>query len=316
MRALLIRLESWPLVAWTLYASIGLLTTLGLVLVACDGNDHPYESRLEIRVPKLPKPKQPKPPQVDFIPRHTIYPDVGTAALALLVDQPRVIGIGELHERTDRDGVGKPALVRFATELLPALASRTSDLVIETWMVDPACKTGVANSRQVETAMKRPPSTKTQISSLFGVTKANSITAHVMRLTCADLDAVAPQDGVEAEQLLAIVTRELDRVTRSAVRYRDERQETRPLVLVYGGALHNDLYPFKSTRQWSYALAVDAAIGGRYVELDLYAPEQVEGNPQYQDEDWYPLVAKTAADRVVLVELAPHAYLMLLSRSR
>lgn len=315
MRAVLIRLESWPLVAWTLYAAIGLFATLGLVLVACDGRDHPSDTRLEIRVPKLPKAKKANPPD-DFIPRHTVYPDVASAAVAILVDQPRVIGIGEIHERTDRDGGGKPALVRLAGELLPALASRTSDLVIETWMVDPACKTGVAQSHQVETAMRRPTSTKTQISSLFGVTKANSITAHVMRLTCADLDAVANQAGVEAEQLLAIVTRELDRVTRSAVRYRDEHQETRPLVLVYGGALHNDLYPYKSTRQWSYALSVDTAVGGRYVELDLYAPEQVEGNPLYEGEDWYPLVAKTAADRVVLVERAPHSYLMLLPRSK
>lgn len=316
MRAVLIRLESWPLLAWTLYAGIGLVATLGLVLVACDGADHPTDARLDLRVPRLPKAGKPRAATEGFVPRHTLHPDLAAAARAILADQPRVLGIGEIHERTDRAVHATPALVRFADELLPALASQTSDLVIETWMVDPACKTGATRSSQVETAMRRPASTKTQISSLFGVTKANSITAHVMRLTCADLDAVASDAGVAAEKLLGIVTRELDRVTRSAVRYRDEHQETRPLIVVYGGALHNDLYPYRSTRQWSYALAVDEATGGRYVELDLFAPEQVEGDALYEGEPWYPLVAKAAADHVVLVERAPHSYLALLPRTK
>lgn len=300
------------MVAWTLYAAIGLAATVGVVLVACDGGDHPMDAHLEIRVPKLPKAR---PPPADFVPHYSVHPDLADAVQTLLADHPRVLGIGEIHERSDRPG-GVPTLSRFSGELLPALATQTSDLVIETWMVDPACKTGQQRSAQVETAMRRPASTKTQISSLFGVTKANSITAHVMRLTCADLDAVATDAGVDAEKMLTLVTRELDRVTRSAVRYRDEHQETRPLVLVYGGALHNDLYPYKSTRQWSYALAVDDATGGRYVELDLYAPEQVEGDPLYEAESWYPIVAETRADRVLLVERAPHSYLVLLPRSK
>lgn len=315
MRAVLIRLEAWPLLSWAIYTLIGLFGTVALGLAVCDGSDHPLDTKLTIRVPKLPKPKKAKPLD-GFIPKHTIYPDLAAAMAVVVADHPRVLGIGEIHERSDRQGGGVPTLIRFADEVLPALATRTSDLVIETWMVDPACKTGATRSQQVETAMKRPSSTRSQISSLFGVTKANSITAHVMRLTCKDLDDVASNAGVEAEKLLAIVTRELDRVTRSAVRYRDERQETRPLILVYGGALHNDLYPYKSTRQWSYALGVDDAVGGRYVELDLFAPEQVEDSPLYTGESWYPLVAKTGPDRVVLVERAPHSYLVLLPRAK
>lgn|GEM_PF-1408237 len=319
MRAVLIRLESWPLVAWAIYTGLGLVGTLALGLAVCDGRDHPSDARLEIRVPRLPKAhkaKLPRPPLEGFVLKHTTYPDLASVAQALLVDRPRVIGIGEIHQRVDRDGGGTATLLQFANQLLPALASQTSDLVIETWMVDPACKTGQARSQQVERAMKRPAVTQSQISSLFGVTKANSITAHVMRLTCQDLDDVASDAGVQVELLLGLVTRELDRVTRSAVRFRDERQETRPLVLIYGGALHNDLYPYQSTRQWSYASSVDAAVGGRYVELDLYAPEQVEGNPLYEGESWYPLVAKAASDHVVLIERAPHSYLVLLPRAK
>lgn len=252
-------------------------------------------------------------PLAGFTLRHTNYPDVAAAVKVVLGDHPRVLGIGEIHERTDRARATVPTLERFARELLPAIASQTSDLVIETWTLEPGCQTGVAASRKIEATMKRPAATTSQISSLFGITKANGIKAHVMRLTCADLQA-ATVDGVDPVKLLDLVTRELGRISASAVRYRDERGEARPLIAVYGGALHNDLYPPRSTREWSYALPVDEATAGRFVELDLYRPEQVEGVELYQREPWYPLLAEAGPDHVVLIERAPHAWLILLPR--
>lgn len=253
-------------------------------------------------------------PLAGFVAHHTIHRDLATAVRAVLRDQPRVIGLGEIHERTDRAAAAAPALVRFADELLPALAPQVSDLVLETWTVAPGCTTGAANSRAIEQTMRRPAATASHITNLFGVTKANAITAHAMRLTCDDLAAAVTADGVDAERLLGLVTRELGRVTASAVRYRDEHQETRPLILVYGGALHNDLYPPRSTREWSYALAIDAATGGRFVEVDLFRPEQVEDSELYRGEPWFPLVDKAGPDHVVLIERAPHSYVILLPR--
>ncbi|MEZ4402302.1 MAG: hypothetical protein R3B06_19915 [Kofleriaceae bacterium] len=253
-------------------------------------------------------------PLAGFVMHHNRFADLGAAVTYVMRERPRVLGIGEIHERVDRVSTGTPALVRFARELLPAIAAQTSDLVIETWTVAPGCATGAANSRAIEQTMRRPAATKGHIASLFGITKANSITAHVMRLGCDDLAAVNRPDGLDAERLLGLVTRELGRVTASAVRYRDERGETRPLIVVYGGALHNDLYPPRSTREWSYALDLDRLTGERYVELDLVRPDQVEGEPLYEREPWYPLLAKADAAHVVLVERAPHSYLAILPR--
>jgi hypothetical protein len=247
-------------------------------------------------------------------PAYQLYPDLGATFAAILRDRPRVIGIGELHVRTDRPAPAVSALARFSSEVLPALGDRVSDVVVETWTVDPSCQRGQAATRQIESTMKRPPAVKNEIGALFGVTRERAITAHVMRMQCDDLAALAGAQGVDAERLLGLVTRELDRVTRSALRYRDEHHEARPLIMVYGGALHNDLYPFESTKQWSYALAVDEATGGRFVEVDLYAPELVDGDPLYEREPWYPLVAR--ADRgVMLIERSPRSYLAILPRS-
>lgn len=292
-------------------------TSCWLVVLAACGNDKPPTAAPPPAPPDAAvvdaAPTGDADPLAGFVPRHTNYPDVATAMKVVLGDRPRVLGIGEIHERTDRAAASVPTLVRFARELLPAIASQTSDLVIETWTLEPGCQTGVADSRKIEATMKRPAATTNQISSLFGITKANSIKAHVMRLTCADLKA-ATAGGVDPVALLGLVTRELGRISASAVRYRDEHGEARPIIAVYGGALHNDLYPPRSTREWSYALPVDEATGGRFVELDLYRPEQVEGVELYQREPWYPLVAEAGPDHVVLIERAPHAWLMLLPR--
>ncbi len=292
-------------------------TLCWLAVVAACGNDKPAPAAPPTAPPDAAlfdaAPTRDADPLAGFVPRHTNYPDVASAVKVVLGDRPRVLGIGEIHERTDRAAASVPTLVRFARELLPAIASQTSDLVIETWTLEPGCQTGVADSRKIEATMKRPAATTNHISSLFGITKANSIKAHVMRLTCADLKA-ATAGGVDPVALLGLVTRELGRISASAVRYRDEHGEARPIIAVYGGALHNDLYPPRSTREWSYALPVDEATGGRFVELDLYRPEQVEGVELYQREPWYPLVAEAGPDHVVLIERAPHAWLLLLPR--
>ena len=318
-------LRASALAAWVLYALAGVCGAGALVLVACDGDAHPRDDvpaaagkrppRKATRPAPAPAPAAPvdaaAPP-----PRYALYPDLGAAIAAVATrDRPRVVGFGELHVVTGRPAPGTSALARFSAEVLPALGDRVSDVVVETWTVDPSCQRAAAGTQKIETSMKRPPETKTELGSLFGAVKARSITGHVMRLTCADLSSFAGDGALDAEKLLGLVTRELDRITRSAVRYRDEHHEARPLILVYGGALHNDLYPFETTKEWSYAPAVDAATGGRFVELDVYAPELVEGDPAYEREPWYPLIGKADGRGVMLVERAPRSYLAILPRS-
>lgn len=313
-----------PLAAWLLYLAIGVGGASALVMVACDGDAHPRDD-VPMAKPK-PKPKvaapaaapHPMAERLDApepIPPYQLYPDLGAALLALTRAQPRVIGIGELHVRTDRPGPSVSALARFSAEVLPAIGDKVSDVVVETWTVDPTCQQAAAGTKKIESNMKRPVTTKSEIGALFGVARSRSITAHVMRLTCDDLGSFAGDSALDAEKLLGLVTRELDRVTRSAVRYRDEHHESRPIILVYGGALHNDLYPFQSTKQWSYGVGVDDATGGRYLELDVFAPELVEHEPMYEQEPWYPLVAKADGRGVMLIERAPRSYLALLPRS-
>src|SRR5215468_3268688 len=67
------------------------------------------------------------------LPPHDVYPDLATALAKTIPDGTRVIGFGELHGRTDRAQV-RSAISRFTTDGLSAIADKTSDLIIETWI--------------------------------------------------------------------------------------------------------------------------------------------------------------------------------------
>jgi len=249
------------------------------------------------------------------LPAHRTFPTLAEAITAIVPDDARVVGFGELHARTDRPGV-RPALAAFRDDLLPTLAPRLSDLVLETWIVDPSCgqKAKVATAR-VETALKRPAETKNELAETVTAAKAAGVQVHAMRLGCADYETIAPARGagVEIETLLGLVTRELGRIALSAIAFRDKQADHRPWIAVYGGALHNDRFPYDSVAQWSYAASVDRASKDHFVEIDLFAPELAAADPLYAKEDWFPLVGAARPDRVLVFERGVRSFVVILA---
>lgn len=223
------------------------------------------------------------------IPAHRAYPELGPALVATIPADARVIGFGELHARTDRRPV--TSSLAHVTQALPAIAGQLSDLVIETWLVDPACGTAaVRATTRVETTMKRPEETKSEIAQLAGAARAAHIQPHAMTLTCADYAAITPAQGeVDPAAMLTLTTRELARIATSTVRHRDRAPDPRPWIAIYGGALHNDRFLDPSVAEWSYAAEVDRVTGGHFVEIDVIVPELAEADPVLQRQPWFPL---------------------------
>lgn len=232
--------------------------------------------------------------RVPALPPHRAYPDLGAALAATLPADARVVGFGELHARTDRAATTS-ALARF-TLALPALAPRLSDLVLETWRVAPDCgKPAVAATARIETAVRRPATTKSELAALADAARAASVQLHAMTLTCADYTAIAPEGGeVDPVAILSLTTRELRRIVVSAVGHRDREPGHRPWIAVYGGALHNDRFPEPGVAEWSYAAEADRATAGHFVEIDVIVPELAAADPASQREPWFALAA--AAD--------------------
>jgi len=223
------------------------------------------------------------------LPAHRAYPDLGAALVAIIPADARVIGLGELHARSDRASVTS-SLARF-TRALPAIADRLSDLVIETWLVEPSCGPAAAEtSARVQVTMKRPEATKSEIAQLADAARAAGIQPHAMKVTCADYAAIAPGNrDIDPEALLTLTTRELRRIAVSAVGHRDREPAHRPWIAVYGGALHNDRFPEPAVAEWSYAADLDRATGRHFVEIDVVVPELAADDPAARRQPWFPL---------------------------
>lgn len=243
------------------------------------------------------------------LPPHESFADLAAAIAATVPADARVVGFGELHARVDRARVPS-ALSRF-TAALPAFGDKISDLVVETWIVDPKCgQKAVAATAKVEKDVKRPAETKNEITLLADAARAAKIQPHAMTLSCKDYESVG-----DPVAMLGLTTKELQRIATSAVRHRDKQPQRRPWVALYGGALHNDRFPGAGVAEWSYAETADLVTNGNYIEIDLIVPEFAEADKVSREQPWFPLVG-AARDRILVWKRGERSFVMILTRTK
>lgn len=253
------------------------------------------------------------------LPPHREHDSLAEAVAALITPKTRLLGLGELHSRVDRPDAPS-TLVRFTEELLPALPARTSDLILETWTVDDRCGKGAAAAAaSLQAATRRPESTQSELGILFVRSRGRGLRSHPMRVTCDDYKAMAGGGDDAIVHMLDLTTSEL---TRLAVTYLRRAAATTPtasliaeppLVVVYGGALHNDRFPTAGLASWSYAPAVEADSERTYVEVDLITPELAEDDAALLAQPWAPLLG--ASSRVVTYERGDRSYVVIVPRA-
>jgi hypothetical protein len=270
------------------------------------------------------KPEPPRPTAVDAapvtivapdaadVPPHQAYADLAAALAATIPADARVIGFGELHARADVPNV-RSSLAAF-TDAMPQLGDKLSDLVLETWRVDPKCgKAATVATERLEKDVKRPAATKSEITLLIDAARTAKVQPHAMTLSCADYEKFAPSKGdVDPIAMLTLTTKELTRIARSAITVRDKQQGHRPWIALYGGALHNDRFPQKGVEEWSYADAIDKAAGNKYVEVDIIAPELADADKLSRGEPWFPLCAQ--AKKVLVWKRGERSFVVVLPR--
>jgi hypothetical protein len=236
-------------------------------------------------------------PKPEKLPPHDRYPDLGAALTAIIPADARVVGFGELHARVDRPNV-RSSLSIF-TGAIPAIGEKVSDLIVETWIVDPKCgKAAVATTKKIETDVKRPEATKSEIQLLADAAKTAKILPHAMTLGCKDYEILAPKGTPDPLAMLTLTTKELTRIALSAVAHRTKEGNKRPWITLYGGALHNDRFPDPAVAEWSYAATVDKATANKFVEVDIIAPELAEPDVVSQKQPWFPLISTAKEFRV------------------
>jgi hypothetical protein len=233
----------------------------------------------------------PAPPPV-LAPAPVVAPSAATALSAWLAGAGGVVAFGEVHQDTATADT-RSALARFADDILPALAPRASHLIVETWMTTGACgKTETRVTRDIARTTERPKETESEIVRLLRRAKEAGVAPHVLAVTCDEYASLsgggkgrAKGKGVDYDRLLRLTEKHLETAIRQALLL--PRTPARPLVLVYGGALHNDLDPAPELAPYAFGPAIFALTHGDYREVDLYVPELVARLEAMRAEPWF-----------------------------
>ncbi len=134
------------------------------------------------------------------------------------------------------------------------------------------------------------------------------LVTHALPMTCIEHDSVRDaRGGVDFLLLLEVITDKLHTVTRQLLEADADRA-----VIVYGGALHNDLYPRWPLATLSYAEPLARELGGHVLEIDLVVPEIVARIPLVRTEPWFPLLGLASPSHAIVWKRGPSSYVVIL----
>jgi hypothetical protein len=257
-------------------------------------------------------------------------PSAARALEVLLRRRPRVIAFGEVHQQKGAEGIPS-SIKRFTEELLPVLEKhrpKTTDLILETWITDGNC--GAEEKKVVETIQettKRPEQTENELVTAIKRAKAMGVDPHILRLSCKEYDSLrerAPDGGLTGEldfdKLLRLIRRQLMQQLILVLVQRGGAT-TAGLVLIYGGALHNDLMPRPEDAPYAFGISAQKAAQGRYLEVDLLVPEYIDAYEAMKKEPWFATYRREhdrpgASQEALLIKHGPSSYVIILPRTR
>jgi hypothetical protein len=200
---------------------------------------------------------------------------------------PLVIAIGEAH--APKGATAPSAAQRFTQDLLPTLAGRASDLLVELMMPPGGCADAAAEVRkkQEPVTSQHAATDQSEYVQMGDRARALGIVPDLLRPSCADMDAVRDAgDGAIEASLDLIASLSGTQAARLVARDAQSDADRGKAVVVYGGMLHNDLSPPPERARWSYATRLDGLVGGRIVSLDLVVPEFITDDATWNELPW------------------------------
>jgi hypothetical protein len=216
------------------------------------------------------------------------YESARDAFLDALSSDPLVLGLGEAH--APKGASAASAAARFTSDLLPALAGRASDLLVELMMSPHGCTDAAAEVRAKQLPVTSLQAEHNQNEYVLMGEKARSlgIVPDMLRPSCADIDAVSRTgDGAIGASLELIAELACKQAVRLVDRDAASVGDRGKMVVLYGGLLHNDLAPPPDMAAWSYAPALDAHVHGQFVAIDLVVPEFIGDDESWRSLAWW-----------------------------
>ena len=281
-----------------------------------DNPKSPAQAKANMHCPELMEPVQ---PGTNCGPMHCqAFSNERSAFAYVLSLAPEVIGIGESHAQAGSEAVHS-ATRRFAEQLLPVLCGRTKSIVLEIWLPRNDC--GDKRVEKVEKAQQ--PVTATQAKSnkdeyvtLGHVAKRLGIEPSALVPTCEEYQSILDAGPDNIERMLSLIgERSGNRLIEELHRYPAE--EFAPVVIAYGGALHNDAEPTPDHLAYSFGPKLLEETRGKYIELDLVVREFVKDTPAWQRQPWYQAFKKShVSSKTLLYQWGEHSFALVFPESK
>ncbi len=250
------------------------------------------------------------------------FDKVEDAFQAVLRDDPAVLAVGEAHAQ--RGATVASSARRFTEQLLPLLAGRTSDLLVELMMPPKGCTKQVesARSAQKPVTTQQAAGNQNEYVAMGEAARKLGIVPDLLRPSCEDLSAVeasasggrenAGPDAIDVslKTIARLTTAQAEKMIDRARADAADAAHTK-MVVTYGGALHNDTAPPPERAAWAFGPALSKYVSGSYVELDLYVPEFIEDTDTWRKLPFYaPYQKAKAAGKATLIRIAPKSYVL------
>lgn len=202
----------------------------------------------------------------------------------ILHHKAQLIALGEAHAPASFHGA--TTVHRFTHDLLPTIADGASHLLLE--LLNPpkeGCKEEKAAAQKESEKITQGQSEQNQNEYLTLGAEARKlgVVPDILWTTCEDLTFIAsPEGGVVA--MMETIAKLSEKTLKEQLR---STRKGRPLVIAYGGALHNDAVPRAGREAWSYGPAMLEDTKGSYLEIDLIVPELISDSESWKSFAWY-----------------------------
>lgn len=238
------------------------------------------------------------------------------ALQVVLASKPLVLGVGEAHAQKGMEGVDSAAK-RFTERFLPALKDRASDLVVELMLPPKGCKPAEEKVRtaQREVTQQQAASNQSEYVTMGEAARKLGIVPDALRPSCADLDGAAKAGDQAVLTMLEVIARLAGAKAKELVA-RNQKLGADKVVVLYGGAIHNDVSPGRERLAWSFGPDLAAATNGRYVELDIFVPESIRDSRSWKEMPWYHAYDPSAhGGSTVLFQTGPASWALIFPRT-
>jgi hypothetical protein len=202
---------------------------------------------------------------------------------------------------------------RFSA-LIPMFCGAARHIVIELWTGRNDCgdkRVEAVRRAQKPITQAQAPSNQDDFLELGNVAKSLGIQPHALVPTCEDYQSIlSAKDQDVARMLELTATRTADLAEK--LLGRSTRSDKWPTIILYGGAMHNDISPTEGRESFSYGPRLQASTEGRLTEIDLVLREQVKDTDSFRRFPWYEhLRNETAEKQFMLYRIGARSFALI-----